>query len=114
MPTIKISEKCMKSFLKCEKKRGWKYEDALNIIKILETRPFTQEELIKYHDHALTGNKRGHREFHPYGHRHNWVVLYHVEGSSVVLDDSTVVFDDTGTHDEVLGQFETETQLIFI
>lgn len=71
MPTIETSEKFLKNLAKCDKKRGWKSEDVWKIIDILRSRPFTQAEMLKYHDHALINNFKGYREFHPYGRHHN-------------------------------------------
>ena len=51
---------------------------------------------FSYNDHSLTADWRGHRELHIGGSRSNWILIY-------FLDGDTVVFTRTGTHDEVLS-----------
>lgn len=92
---------------KC-KKRHWDLNLLDNIIaSYLSKGGFSKEETIKYADHLLKGEWKNHREFHPYGHHHDWVVVYHIEGDKIVLDATgdkkTLVLDATGSHDEVFG-----------
>lgn len=76
---------------------------------------FTDKEAIDYYDHPLQGNWKGHREFHPYGHDDDWVVIYHLEGGTVVLDNtgdsSTMVLDRTGTHSDVFTDTEISSSV---
>lgn len=82
--------------LKC-KKYGWTYDKLNPILAILEKRPFNPAEVKKYKDHLLHSKKGVRfRAFHPLGRDTNWVVKYHFEGDTVVLDY-------TGTHKEVYG-----------
>ena len=57
----------------------------------------------------MSGNWEGYREFHPKGKRSDWVVVYHIEEDKLVLydtgDTKTMVLDDTGTHDEIFGNY---------
>ena len=104
---IRMESAYMRGIKRC-KKRNWDLALLDSILdSYLSKNGFSDEEIIKYHDHALKGKWKGHREFHPYGKRHNWVVVYHIENDNLVLDavgdDRILVLDDTGTHDEVFG-----------
>lgn len=95
---------------KCEK-RNWSLKLLDSILSnYVANKGFNEAEIIKYHDHALKGKWKGHREFHPYGRSHNWIVVYHIENDTIVLDDtgdgSVLVLDHTGSHDEVFGTKE--------
>lgn len=71
---------------------------------------FNEEDAKTYYDHPLSGNWKDHRSFHPYGHNDDWIVIYHIEGDTVVLDkisdDSTMVLDRTGTHSDIYGEIQ--------
>lgn len=91
------------------KKRHWDLDFLDSIVASYVTNNgFTDEEIIKYHDHSLKGEWKEHREFHPYGRHHDWIVVYHIEGNKLVLDatgdQSTFVLDRTGSHDEIFGE----------
>lgn len=97
----------LKGRKKCQK-RNWDLDLLDSIVaSYADNGGFSDEQIIKYHDHALKGRWKGYREFHPYGKRHNWVVVYHIENDNLVLDavgdGRILVLDDTGTHDEVFG-----------
>lgn len=101
---------------KC-KKRHWNLDILDQILmNFVEHKGFTSEEIIKYKDHALEGEWKGHREFHPLGRHHDWVVIYHVEQDTLILDDiqseDVLVLDDTGSHDEVFGNTYFDTTSI--
>lgn len=110
---IEMSSAYQKGIKKC-KKRNWDTDLLADILQSYVSKEgFDSYETIKYHDHNLQGNWKGHREFHPYGKQHNWVVVYHVEPGVLVLDatdsDKVLVLDDTGSHDEVFGEILTAT-----
>lgn len=68
---------------------------------------FNEKEAIDYYDHPLQGRWNKHRSFHPYGHDDDWIVIYHIDGNTLVLDgasdESAIVLDRTGTHSDVYG-----------
>lgn len=47
-----------------------------------------------YNDHALTGNLQGYRQLHINGRSSSWLLRY-------TINDKTVYFARTGTHDEL-------------
>lgn len=86
------------------------------ITSYVDNNGFNEEDAKTYYDHPLSGNWKGYRSFHPYGHNDDWIVIYHVEGDTVVLDktgdDSTMVLDRTGTHSDIYGETKEVTMKI--
>lgn len=104
---IKYSSAYRKDRKKCEK-RHWdvRFLDRI-IAEYAENGGFTDKQVEEYYDHPLKGRWKGHREFHPYGHNSDWVVIYHLEGTAMVLDNTsdeqTLMMDRTGSHSDVFS-----------
>ncbi|MDR2197609.1 MAG: type II toxin-antitoxin system YafQ family toxin [Coriobacteriales bacterium] len=77
---------------RCRKKH-WDMDALAEALRVVV---MSDDERIPaaYNDHALNGEMKGYRELHVGGRSSNWVVVYMVDGD-------TVVFTRTGTHDEV-------------
>ena len=81
---------------------------------ILATRPFTQDEIIQYNVHNLSGRFSGYSELH-IGNKHSdWLLLYRIVGNSVKFEDTYVVLEDTGTHDECLSTSDVDDVLVWL
>lgn len=94
-----------KKDLKLCKKRHYNIKLLDDILKLYVTNNgFSEEDAVTYYDHPLNGTWKGHRSFHPYGHNDDWVVIYHIEGDILVLDDVIMVLDRTGTHSDIYGK----------
>ena len=48
---------------------------------------------MRYRDHALTGNWRGHRDCHI---QPDWLLIYKI-------DDENLILERTGTHSDLFG-----------
>lgn len=91
------------------KKRHYDMDFLESLVALYaEGNGFSEEDAITYYDHPLSNNWKGHRSFHPYGHNDDWVLVYHIEGDTLVLDNtgdsSTMVLDRTGTHADIYGE----------
>lgn len=65
------------------------FVDALKALMLEDT----QLLILKYKDHALTGNWKGYRELHV---QQNWILIYRIDE-----DELQLVLTRTGTHDEL-------------
>lgn len=97
-PTIKY----IKGRKRCEK-RGLNLKLLDEVVRILATREFTNDEIIKYKVHNLTGQYRGYHELHLGNRSSNWLLVYRIVGNKVRFEDTYVSLENTGTHDECLG-----------
>ena len=85
------------------KKRHYDVKFLDEIIAIYaENNGFNQEQAKNYYDHPLSGKWKDHRSFHPHGHDDDWIVIYHIDPDTVVID-ATMVLDRTGTHTDIYG-----------
>ena len=66
-------------------KRGLKIDKLKEVIRLLSE---TQLLPIKYRDHALVGNYKGHRECHI---QPDWLLIYK-------KDETSLILERTGTH----------------
>ena len=89
MLKIRYSSKFKKDF-KTIVKRGY---DVKRLEKVLELLCKEQTLPQKYHDHALTGNYKDHRECHI---TPNWLLIYKIE-----KDIFTLSLTRTGTHSDL-------------
>ena len=101
MRKLRFSKRYIKGRSRCAK-RGWDLKKLDDIVHILGTRQFTQEEIIKHKVHDLQGKLRGYSELHIIGRHHDWVLVYTITNDTVVLDDLIITLENTGTHDECL------------
>ena len=65
-------------------------------LKIIMHQLVSQQPLeSRYHDHALTGNLRGHRDCHigP-----DWILIYRID-----RDQQEIIFVRTGSHADLFG-----------
>ena len=65
-------------------------------LKTVMRRLINQQSLeSRYHDHALTGNLRGHRDCHidP-----DWILIYRID-----RDQQEIIFVRTGSHADLFG-----------
>ncbi|MCL1922447.1 MAG: type II toxin-antitoxin system YafQ family toxin [Propionibacteriaceae bacterium] len=87
-----------RSFARDRKKSAKKHWDVAALDAALEAVVHSDETPMShtYNDHALTGDLVGCRALHIGGRSSNWVLVYE-------LDEDTVYFIRTGTHDEVYG-----------
>lgn len=109
-PTVKY----LKGRKRCQK-RGYDLGLLDEVVQILATRPFTEEEIIKYKDHRLKGNMKQYRELHLLNRHSDWVLIYQVIGNKVRFEDTYVVLENTGTHDECLGsEFIDDNEIIYV
>lgn len=81
---------------------------------ILVSRPFTQDEIVKYKVHKLSGKWSGYMELHIGHKRSDWLLVYRIEGDTVVFEDTYVVLENTGTHDECLGSTQDNNDLVWL
>ena len=90
--TVKPTTQFKKDF-KLAMKRGLKIElleDVIAALAMGETLP------EKHKDHALTGNRVGHRECHVLP---DWLLIYRIEDEVLVL-----TLARTGTHSDLFGK----------
>ena len=104
---IKMTSAFRKDKKRCKKRHyDVDFLDKL-IASYAANRGFSKEDAEAYYDYPLSGIWKGHRSFHPYGHNDDWIVIYHIEGDTIVLDstndESSIVLDRTGTHSDVYG-----------
>ena len=82
-----------KKDIKKIQKSGGKDMEKLKVVirKLVEGNPLES----RYHDHALTGNLRGHRDCHI---EPDWLLIYRLD-----RDEQEVIFVRTGSHGDLLG-----------
>lgn len=98
---------------RCEKKH-MNLELLHDVEDILATRAFTKDEIVQYNVHKLSGKFSGYHELHIGNRRSDWLLLYRIVGDTVRFEDTYVVLEDTGTHDECLGESYISDGLIWI
>lgn len=108
-PTIKY----LKGRKRC-KKRGLDLKLLDDVIHTLATRQFTNEEIIKYKVHNLSGKYKGYQELHLGNRNSNWLLVYRIMGNKVRFEDTFVSLENTGTHDECLGMEQINDELIWL
>nr|DAG57551.1 MAG TPA: bacterial toxin [Caudoviricetes sp.] len=114
MRSIESSSKYLRGRKRC-KKRGLDLNILDSVINILATRSFTDSEIITYKVHNLSGKLRGYQELHVDGRSGNWLLVYKIVGNHVKFEDTCVVLENTGTHDECLGSSDINLfDLIFV
>jgi len=64
-------------------------------LKIIMHQLVSQQPLSRYHDHALTGNLRGHRDCHI---EPDWILIYRLD-----RDLQEITFVRTGSHADLFG-----------
>ena len=74
------------------KKQGRNLKKLENALRLLCTQESLPENL---HDHALSGNFKGHRECHI---ESDWLLIYRIDEGQLVLTATRA-----GTHSELLG-----------
>ena len=86
------------------------------ILKILATRPFTDEERIKYKVHHLYKDKRYKNcdELHIGGRKSDWILIYHIIGNTVYFDDTIVALETTGTHTDCFESEVLDNELVWL
>lgn len=84
-----FSKRFLKDVERC-RKRGYKMDKLKALIEMLINE---QPLLAVHHDHALSGNKVGHRECHI---APDWLLMYYF------TSDKGIVFGRTGTHSDLL------------
>ena len=67
--------------------------DILLLDEVIRILAAGEELPEKYRDHPLTGNWRGHREFHILS---DWLFIYRINGNDLIL-----VLARTGTHSDL-------------
>jgi len=73
-------------------KRGKDIEELKTVMRqLVNQRPLES----RYHDHALTGNLRGHRECHI---EPDWILIYRID-----RDLQEITFVRTGSHADLFG-----------
>ena len=110
---VEYTSRYMRAVKVCKKKH-LDLKPLHDIEIILAERPFTQDEIIKYNVHKLTGNWAGYMELHIGNKSSNWLLVYRIVGNAVKFEDTYVVLENTGTHDECLGSIEVDNELIWI
>ena len=103
--TVKVTGKYTKS-VKRMAKRGYDISQLDTIVGILSSRNLTSDEIHKYRDHPLSGKYSGYRDIHIGGSSSDWVLIYKIEGSSVILEDTVLILKDTGTHSDLFESTE--------
>ena len=78
---------------KLAKKRGYDLSEFEGLVNKLRNREPLDE---KYHDHALSGNWKNHRDFHLHP---DLVVIYCVRENELVLEMARM-----GTHSDLFGK----------
>lgn len=107
MRIVEPTTKYLKGRKRCER-RGLDLKLLDTVIDIIANRPFTEAEIIKYKVHSLSGKLRGCQELHIGGKNSNWLLVYRITGNKVKFEDTYVVLESTGTHDECLGAYEPD------
>lgn len=73
-------------------KRGKDIEEMKTVMRqLVNQRPLES----RYHDHALTGNLRGHRDCHI---EPDWILIYRID-----RDLQEITFVRTGSHADLFG-----------
>ena len=108
MLKVHTSSKYLKDREKCTKKSGWDLDKLDEIVEILASRPFTQEEAKVHHPHKLDGKNKGMWELHIFNQRHDWVLKYYIKNGTLYLER-------TGGHDDALkADTEVDNELIWL
>lgn len=113
MRKIEASPKYKRGRKRCQK-RGLNLKLLDEVEDILATRPFTQAEIVKYKVHNLSGNWKGYTELHLGQKSSNWILVYRIIGNKVRFEDTYVILENTGTHDECLGMEQINDELIWL
>lgn len=115
MREIKPSKRFDKAYNRC-KKRGYDMKQLDDMLKLLATRPFTDEERIKYKVHHLHNDKRYTNcdELHIGGRKSDWLLIYHIVGNTVYFDDTIVELENTGTHADCFESEKLDNELIWL
>lgn len=113
MRRIEMSTKYIKGRKRC-KKRGLDLKLLDEVEDILATRQFTSSEIVKYKVHNLSGKWRGYTELHLGNKSSNWILVYKISGGNVRFEDTYVLLDNTGTHDECLSTEVLDNELVWL
>ncbi|MCM1222700.1 MAG: type II toxin-antitoxin system YafQ family toxin [Lachnospiraceae bacterium] len=115
MREIKWSKRFDKGYSKC-KKRGYKMQKLNDLVHIISTREFTDEERLKYKVHMLYNDKRYKNcmELHIGGKKSDWLLIYHIEGNTAYFDDTYVTLENTGTHADCFESELLDNELIWL
>ena len=108
-PTIKY----LKGRKKC-KKRNLDLRLLDEVVYILSTRSFTKDEIVKYNVHNLSGKYKGSQELHLGGKNSDWLLVFKIMGNKVRFEDTYVLLENTGSHDECLGSEQIDKELIWL
>lgn len=73
------------------------YSKELYVQAILAIAYQKQDELFKLKDHALVGNRKGHRELHV--DKNDWLLIYRIDEENSIL-----YLIATGTHQNLFGR----------
>ena len=87
-----------------------------DILNILATRGFTNDEIRKFKVHQLHDNKKYKQcmELHIGGMTSDWLLIYHIEQNSVKFEDILIELEDTGTHSELFSSENGYDELVWL
>lgn len=110
---VEYTSRYLRAVKTCKKKH-LDLKPLREIETILATRPFTKDEIVQYKVHNLSGNFSGCTELHIGHKRSDWLLIYRVVGDTVKFEDTYVVLENTGTHDECFGDIHIVDGLVWI
>lgn len=115
MRTLKPTKRYKKAFQKC-KKRGYNMRKLYDILNIIATREFKDDEIYALKVHALNNDRRytDCMELHIGGRNSDWLLIYHIQGDSVKFEDMLVELENTGTHADCFESEQTDNELIWL
>ncbi len=115
MRTLKPTKRYKKAFEKC-KKHGYNMQKLYDVLNIIASRDFSNDEIYKYKVHYLNNDKRytGCIELHIGGRSSDWLLIYHIQGNTVKFEDMLVELENTGTHADCFESEQIVNELIWL